>query len=90
MFILHLDLKNTIGNQEFHFLIKICEIRVEMQNCLLNESLQLFFLSEIFGKKNFQSSKLLESYRNVYIKSSAQRDYHDKNVFLIELMLIEP
>ena len=53
MYILCFDLEDTIENQEFHFLTKICEneISVEMKNRLLKRSLRLFSLIEIFRRK---------------------------------------
>ena len=47
-------------------------------------SLLILFNFEIFGIKYifFKSSKLFESYRIVYRKSSVKREFNDENVFL--------
>ena len=57
------------------------KISVKINNRLLKNSLRIFFLRYL-EDTFFLPCKLLESYRNVYRKSSVKRECHDENVSL--------
>ena len=77
----------TFENKKFQLLTNICEIRHQKRE---NEKLftsisstNFFPIRDIWKKIHFiKSCILLESYRNVYRKSSTKREFHDENVFL--------
>ena len=80
MYILCFNFKNVIENQELHFLPKyVLKCKIVYLNKVYDCFSLLRYLEE---KKLFKSCNLLESYRNVYSKSSAKRKCDDENVSL--------